>query len=77
MKKKKQKGESKKNRETIFQDTEKNKTWKTNVKRCPKKKKKQTKPRPPCRCTALFGTSTVSEHSILRELVFPSQTAMY
>ena len=32
---------------------------------------------PPYRCTALFGTSTVSEHSILRELVFPSQTAMY
>ena len=33
---------------------------------------------PPCRCTALFGSSTVSEHSILfRELVFPSQTAMY
>ena len=32
---------------------------------------------PPYRCTALFGTSTVSEHSILKELVFPSQTAMY
>ena len=32
---------------------------------------------PPYRCTALFGTSTVSEHTKSRELVFPSQTAMY
>ena len=32
---------------------------------------------PCCRCIALFGNSTVSEHSLLRELVFPSQTAMY
>ena len=32
---------------------------------------------PPYRCTALFGTSTVSEHSLSSELVFPSKTAMY
>ena len=32
---------------------------------------------PPFRCIAVCGTSTVSEHSKLRELVFPSQTAMH
>ena len=32
---------------------------------------------PPYRCTALFGTSTDSEHAKSRELVFPSHTAMY
>ena len=44
IKKQNQKGESKKNkkRETIFQDTEK--TWKINVKICPTKKRKETKP---------------------------------
>ena len=61
MRNKTKKRESKKKkRETIFQDTEKNKTWKINVKRCPTKKRKQTKP-------SILGTEENRKKAVLQK----------